>query len=306
MCTTKEVKNSFYTAEDVTSYPVLVQKFRKYNMRQWSWLFRGQEDNQWHLETSIERLFKRDPWFNRVNSSGMEYRLLREFKRRAHYYLSELPGHDNTIGWLSLMQHYGVPTRLLDWTFSFYVALHFAIIGMKLGGTCAIWAINQDWLLKNMNKMGDCGKEEKGDNKMDANKSVSKTSNKDINSLLGRQEKAVFPINPYRMNERLSIQQGKFIAMGNVDVSFEENLKNMSSEPDELRKNIYKFKIDGNKCLYSEAITELERMNINEGTLFPGLDGFSRGIVTRSISADIKKTSGLNVFTHFDKLDGIV
>jgi len=47
-----------------------------------------------------------------------------EFRRRAR---SELAGMDSGFNWLCAMQHYGVPTRLLDWTESLAVALYFTV-----------------------------------------------------------------------------------------------------------------------------------------------------------------------------------
>jgi hypothetical protein len=82
--------------------------------------YRGLGDASYPLSTSLSRLGG--------DFCRMERHLLRNFRKYA------LPGGvaadpvrtDSVWNWLSLAQHHGLPTRLLDWTFSPLIALHFA------------------------------------------------------------------------------------------------------------------------------------------------------------------------------------
>jgi FRG domain len=76
-----------------------------------------------------------------------ELAIVREFMRRAHHYVTDVPALRNLIEWLALMQHHGAPTRLLDWTYSLHVAAHFALFKASRlpDAGLAIWMINTEW-----------------------------------------------------------------------------------------------------------------------------------------------------------------
>jgi hypothetical protein len=76
--------------------------------------FRGMADAAWPLATSLTRLGG--------DFGRLERHLIRNFRKYAY-----LESGDNASLWnlLALAQHHGLPTRLLDWTYSPYVALHF-------------------------------------------------------------------------------------------------------------------------------------------------------------------------------------
>lgn len=68
-----------------------------------------------------------------IDTGPSPERMLDDFKRRALPFLNLVPRND--FEWLFLMQHHGVPTRLLDWTTNALVALYFAVDGVKPGST---------------------------------------------------------------------------------------------------------------------------------------------------------------------------
>ena len=79
-----------------------------------SFAFRGQADAGDDLHTSLGRL---------GGPPELEGHLLRNFRKYAQR--KAAPG-DSVWNWLAVAQHHGLPTRLLDWTYSPYVAMHFA------------------------------------------------------------------------------------------------------------------------------------------------------------------------------------
>ena len=108
------------------SWNPLIQRFRS------PFVFRGLSDREYRLETSLTRLG--GPY------DILEKHLLRNFRK-----YGQMEAHVFPSFWhlLSIAQHYGLPTRLLDWTYSPYVALHFATANHeKFNIDGVIWVVN--------------------------------------------------------------------------------------------------------------------------------------------------------------------
>lgn len=109
--------------------------------------YRGHSISTWKLESSYDRL-KNPP---------KETSLVNEFRQNANYLLDKhTPKND--FDWLFLMQHYGVPTRLLDWTESPLMALYFAVESETRGSKKkdgALWLLDPGKLNMNTNASKD-------------------------------------------------------------------------------------------------------------------------------------------------------
>src|SRR5690348_13068300 len=103
------------------------------------WAFRGERDERWPLYSSISRYLQN---FGVASAAwpAQEERILRIFKRKGHQFLEKPPDLDDDFQWLALMQHHGAPTRLIDFSWSPYVAAFFALERTLADGV--VWAMN--------------------------------------------------------------------------------------------------------------------------------------------------------------------
>lgn len=126
------------------------------------------------------------------------------------------------------MQHHGAPTRLLDFTYSIYVATYFAV--EEAEGDSVVWAIDGPWALqRSAALLRSAGK--RGTRKM--LKPFMDEDEKVAHPLFMSKPyvAAAWPINPFRLNERLRVQQGAFLIQGDISKPFTENLGALSRGP---------------------------------------------------------------------------
>jgi len=101
-------------------------------------VYRGAPDARWPLLTSLDALGGVNPPHTKAD---LEEYILRSFIRYSRPYFINPPENDWEV--LVAAQHHGLPTRLLDWTYSPLVAAHFATVDPGDGADRAVWRL--DW-----------------------------------------------------------------------------------------------------------------------------------------------------------------
>jgi hypothetical protein len=101
-------------------------------------VYRGGADARWPLLTSLDRLSgAKTPH----GKAPLEEHIFRNFVRYSRAHFTSPPANEWEL--LVEAQHHGLPTRLLDWTYSPLVAAHFATLKHQPGGDAAVWRL--DW-----------------------------------------------------------------------------------------------------------------------------------------------------------------
>lgn len=218
--------------------------------------FRGLSDANYRLETTLIRLGG--------IYAQLEKHLLRNFKKYAH---RDVVQGDSVWHWLSVAQHYGLPTRLLDWTYSPFVAMHFATANIEkfhMDGT--IWAVNY---LKAHNLLPEVLRSKL--NEEGANVLTVEMLSESVRSLeelagLCRDPFVVF-LEPPSIDDRIVNQFALCSIMSEPRAVFDDWLER---HPHLWRKIIVPAELKW------EIRDKLDQGNITERVLFPGLDGLTR------------------------------
>jgi hypothetical protein len=253
------------------------------------WVFRGQS-HPWPLRPSLDRIA--DPVTVR-RFSTIQNPLVRQFMSRAHQYVKDAPREDDEFEWLALMQHHGAPTRMLDWSISPRVAAFFAVEKPPQGDPVdapVIWAVNRRELVEDVQRETHAEDQTVPPDQIAKAEEFLRTMPPDpyrpreIFSLRRRnpfERPLVVPAQPFRMNERLRVQQGVFLRVNPPNWQFEDALRYVLAKGTQGRaRALHKLRIDPEGRL--TLLKELHRMNISAESLFPGLDGFARSLMIKA------------------------
>jgi hypothetical protein len=167
----------------------------------------------------------------------------------------------------------------MDWTWSFYVALFFAI-HRSAEEPCAVWALDLDEIIAAMDS--DVAELIQGDPNITAQQTFA--------AVFKQNRELVVNVSAFRLNERLLVQQGTFLVPGNVAVPFEDNLAAILKKINKPEALI-KFTISTKRKTRQEMLRRLHEMNIGRATLFPGLDGFAQSLEQLLTIPDVLRPS---------------
>lgn len=216
--------------------------------------FRGQLNAGWGLRPSIYRL----------ELGWHEGDIRASYKRQGSLLITErVPASD--WEWYFLMQHYGAPTRLLDWSDGALLALYFALSppragNPRVGANAAVWMLDPYWLNERTVKVD----------------GVLTTDSKEAAAYLpptqGGRVRKRFPIaiGPPHIARRLGVQRSKFTIHG----TDEEGLLELG-RPAGSRL----VQIVIRKPAIERMRNDLGTCGVWDTTVFPDLEGLSREII---------------------------
>lgn len=218
-------------------------------------------------------LYRHEPSKAIEDLMTMEKKLLSRFQQRSIPFLSRYMG--NNWEWLFLMQHYGVPTRLLDWSESPLMALFFGVtsanhtLGARgapvFNGDAAVWLLDPvKWNKKAVDLRSFSGEVLTTD---DPNAN-SYTPVGDVKTM------KPFPIAVFgaHNSQRIVAQRGVFVCFGKDTRSMEKIYQQEDFSKDCLVKLIIK------RGHLPALLSALVRNGLTDSVVFPDLDGLAREI----------------------------
>lgn len=229
------------------SYKSDIQRFRS------DFVFRGVANREFELASSLIRLGG--------DYKNLEKHLIRNFRKYAHRDIAMEPTLWN---WLSLAQHHGLPTRLLDWTYSPFVALHFATCDLdEYDKDGAIWCVDYVKIHKSLPTKLAFLLEKEGCNAFTTHLLNEGADSLEKFDTLSKDVFALF-FEPPSLDDRIVNQYALFSVLSSPTMKMGEWLKNHEE---------YCQKIIIPKELKWEIRDKLDQANITERVLFPGLSG---------------------------------
>ncbi len=222
-------------------------------------VYRGQRSKDYSLTTSLQRLGG--------NYYELEHHLLRNFRKYARDTAASPAAAASVWDWLALAQHHGLPTRLLDWTYSPYVALHFATDDLQAYDQDGIiWALNYVKAAEYLPDALRRALRQEGSNVFTSELLAPVSDSlRNLESL--QAAPFVLFLEPPSLDARIVHQYALFSLMNSGQSVLHEWLAH--------HPELY-FRVVVPAALKWEVRDKLDQANITERVLLPGLEGLSR------------------------------
>lgn len=281
----------FHTVKDIKDFGDFTEIVE--HMEHHYWVFRGHSDCTYRIEPSLARFFRSHQVnIKPASQDPRELDSILKFRKSAHLHLQHLPAPSELSSWLAIMQHFGAPTRLLDFTFSPYVALFFALEGAAPKVDFGKPLTNED--LGKRYKSYDVHAVHLKSVRTKTEKILGHSKHPaDEELLIGNKAKQkkefLFFFEGVWRNQRQIAQQGLFMIPSKVDLDIEAFLRSCPSESKSFPETSwFTFRFPGGLDFYRELVTRLLKMNVNAEALFPGLEGIARSISMRYYEPKIR------------------
>ena len=228
--------------------------------------YRGIGDKKYKLTPSLFR----HPEIATSKPLELEQKLIVRFRQRSIPYLSQRIDDDWEL--LFLMQHHGVPTRLLDWTENPYIALYFALTACKKDPKtesypdCCVWSLDPiEWNRTVMDHISYTdGVLVSTDDRINGHRPGIKDT---LHS-----KKPVAMYGSYN-SPRIVAQRGAFTVFGSDILPMESVKDQLPNISDDILSKII---IPGDKVQHmSKSLTAI---GYTDSVVFPDLDGLAREI----------------------------
>lgn len=258
-----------------------------------NFIFRGMSTASWKLLPGIFREYSKPETTSDVVSQKQyrkmyrsnESEILAHFRKEASGFLTNISQNDD-FTWLQYAQHYGVPTRLLDFTANPLVALYFSCQSESKDDS-VVWIININNFQRWSHDEDICKSTNTREIVIDRIMCEMRGDfiHMENSKRPPLKERPLFFLPPY-IDQRMSAQASRFMLWGTnqfalEDMIDEENWMKLTSEAISLWiENDQRFLaniIIPAECKHS-IIEELDLLNISSKTIFPGLDGIGRYI----------------------------
>jgi FRG domain len=234
--------------------------------------FRGQSRANWMLQPQVCRDVRHN-----------EHGLLKSFWQRSASF-ADAPSADDFAHWISLAQHYGVPTRALDWSESFLVALYFASCKPPLTEKdkpddvdSAVWILNPVKL--NRVVMGDLLT-----SSIAGTQEVAVCSEQD-EPIIGHMMRAFGYIWGGKQYEYVAYSpQYRYLRMANQKAAFTWHHASAPLEESADASTFLK-KITFPGVLRSRLIADLTMLGVTHSSLFPDFGGVAQELKSRGVGA---------------------